>query len=161
MSDGAATDFSWQHDACWRPNDTMALFISSAKFENDLMPEAQGVAPKVDVPARQVWLQTSYRHLNYVKSGSRGNVDVLLNGNILVGWGHSAAYTQYTPDGTSVISNMHFGRFTLFSFRVTNSYRVFQRVFGWKNRVQIPLQLWIDGRCLSVGMVQQKLLVGA
>ncbi|RAH77861.1 hypothetical protein BO86DRAFT_439752 [Aspergillus japonicus CBS 114.51] len=123
--DASSGAVQW-HDARWRVPDMITLFNNSAKAENDRMPEARGIALKADVPAHQVWLQAFYRHPSHRKSGSRGNVDILPSGNVLVGWGHSAAYTEYTADGTTILCSMHFSAFILFSVGLTNSYRIFK-----------------------------------
>jgi hypothetical protein len=46
-------------------------------------------------------------------------------GNVFVGWGHSAAFTEYTPEG-EVVCDVHFGASAYFTFGRIVSYRTFK-----------------------------------
>lgn len=125
LSDGAATKFTWQHDARWRGPNTLTLFDNSANGEEEPTGDSRGALIELDIPARQAKLITSYDHPQRFMSTSQGNVQVLDSGNVFVGWGHSAAYTEYTPEG-DLICDVHFGASAYFTFGRIVSYRVFK-----------------------------------
>ncbi|RAQ42135.1 hypothetical protein AFGD_001130 [Aspergillus flavus] len=126
LSDGEATNFAWQHDARWHANSTLTLFDNAAHSYNDPDNESRGMAIQLDIPSRQAWLLAAYYHPQQMKSVSQGNVQMLDDtGRVLVGWGHSAAYTEFSADG-ELLCNVHFGASAFFSFGRVVSYRAFK-----------------------------------
>ncbi|KAF4983902.1 hypothetical protein FZEAL_778 [Fusarium zealandicum] len=71
LSDGAATDFTWNHHAAWQGNKALPLRGLMINLGIDAMtatPEQDCIAPKK------------------ILSPSQGSVQLLPNGNVLVGW---------------------------------------------------------------------------
>ncbi|GAB1218280.1 hypothetical protein ATERTT37_007534 [Aspergillus terreus] len=136
QSDGAATNFAWQHDARWYANSTLTLFDNAAHSNEDVG-ESRGVVIDLDVPGRQATLRAAYYHPQQMKSVSQGNVQLLEpdGGRALVGWGHSAAYTEYTADG-QLLCDVHFGASAFFTFGRVVSYRTFKD--SWVGYPQNP-----------------------
>lgn len=124
-SNGAATGFEWQHDARWRGPNHITLFNNAAHADSDPHSTSHGALIELDIPARQATLLTSYNHPQELMSTSQGNLQVLETGNVLVGWGHSAAYTEFSPDG-DVLCDVHFGASAYFSFGRIVSYRAWK-----------------------------------
>ncbi|CAG8893441.1 unnamed protein product [Penicillium egyptiacum] len=135
-SDGAATDFSWQHDARWQGPNRLSLFDNAAYNNNNLSAVSRGMMVDLDTEARQATLVQSFDHPHDIMAVSQGNVQVLDTGNVLVGWGHSAAFTEFSPEG-DIVCNVHFGASAFFTFGRVVSYRVFK--FDWVgNPLTIP-----------------------
>ncbi|KAJ5090972.1 hypothetical protein N7532_009656 [Penicillium argentinense] len=124
-SNGVATQFAWQHDARWQSPNTLTLFNNAANGGHDLSAVSQGLLLELDIPARKAKVLTSYDHPQDLMVVSQGNLQVLENGNVLVGWGHSAAFTEFSPDG-ELLCNVHFGASAYFTFGRIVSYRVFK-----------------------------------
>lgn len=124
-SDGAATEFEWQHDARWHGPSQITLFNNAANGDYDLQKVSYGALIELDIPTRQATLLTSYDHPQELMATSQGNLQVLDTGNVLVGWGHSAAYTEFSPEG-EVLCDVHFGASAYFSFGRIVSYRVYK-----------------------------------
>ncbi|KAJ5605439.1 hypothetical protein N7510_008220 [Penicillium lagena] len=122
-SQDAKVEFHWQHDARWRGPNTISLFDNEVKDDSDPTPVSRGMMIEVDAPARQVQLLRTYDHPQALMTPSQGNLQVLDTGNVLVGWGHSAAYTEFTSTG-DVVCDVHFGASAFFSFGRIVSYRV-------------------------------------
>ncbi|KAF3392710.1 hypothetical protein F1880_008788 [Penicillium rolfsii] len=122
-SNGAATGFEWQHDARWHGPNQITLFNNAANGNYDLEKISHGALIELDIPARKATLLTSYNHPQDLMAVSQGNLQVLDTGHVLVGWGHSAAYTEFSEDG-HVLCNVHFGASAYFSFGRVVSYRV-------------------------------------
>ncbi|KAJ5374390.1 hypothetical protein N7517_006396 [Penicillium concentricum] len=135
-SDGAATDFSWQHDARWVGTNRLSLFDNAAHNNDNLSAVSRGMIVELDTEARQATLLQSFEHPHDIMAVSQGNVQVLDTGNVLVGWGHSAAFTEFSPEG-DVVCNVHFGASAFFTFGRVVSYRVFK--FDWiGNPLTVP-----------------------
>ncbi|CAG7978213.1 unnamed protein product [Penicillium nalgiovense] len=135
-SDGAATDFSWQHDARWQGPNRLSLFDNAANNNDNLSAVSRGMIVDLDMEARQATLAQSFDHPHDMMAVSQGNVQVLDTGNVLVGWGHSAAFTEFSPEG-DIVCNVHFGASAFFTFGRVVSYRVFK--FDWVgNPLTIP-----------------------
>ncbi|KAJ5634312.1 hypothetical protein N7528_002154 [Penicillium herquei] len=124
-SNGPATEIAWQHDARWRGPNRITLFnnaVTDVPFASGV---SHGLSLELDVPTRSVKVLTRYDHPQRVMSISQGNLQVLDTGNVLVGWGHTASFTEFTPDG-EVVCNTNFGAAAWFNFGRIVSYRVFK-----------------------------------
>ncbi|KAI9370404.1 ASST-domain-containing protein [Aspergillus egyptiacus] len=137
LSNGTATNFAWQHDARWHaPNSILTLFDNEAHSRDDPSDrESRGMSIYLDTAAREATLMAEYFHPHQMRSVSQGNVQVLDDdsGRVLVGWGHSAAFSEFTSDGR-LTCNVHFGASALFDFGRVVSYRAFKG--DWVGRPQ-------------------------
>lgn len=95
MGDG--TVFGLQHDARRQADGTITLFDDGA----DGVP-SRGIVLRVDEAARSVTLEREYRRPGAGHSGSQGNVDVLADGNVFVGWGSQPFFSEFDPSGKLV-----------------------------------------------------------
>jgi hypothetical protein len=115
---GGAT--AYQHDATLLPNGTISVFDN-------------GGVPMVHTQSRAVILRTNpktatvtevheYEHEPELKAGSQGDVELLPDGDVFVGWGSSPYFSEYTRGGTLVFDGHVSG--------TAQSYRVYR--FPWK-----------------------------
>ncbi|CBF80796.1 hypothetical protein AN8558.2 [Aspergillus nidulans FGSC A4] len=127
LSDGEATSFSWQHDARWHAeSNTLTLFDNAAHAYSDQDLASHGMAIYLDIPKREATLLDAYYHPYNTKSVSQGNVQILdESGRVLVGWGHSAAYSEFSADG-QLLCNVHFGASAYWGFGRVVSYRAYK-----------------------------------
>ncbi|KAJ5731792.1 uncharacterized protein N7483_006300 [Penicillium malachiteum] len=124
--DGSATGISWQHHARWYGNSSITLFDNAVEDNSDPSIESRGLIIDLDIPNRQASLRAAFSHPQGMEVVSLGSVQVLEGSeNIFVGWGHSAAFTEFAPDG-SVLCDMHYGPSAWNTFGRTKSYRVFR-----------------------------------
>ncbi|KAJ5602246.1 hypothetical protein N7510_011780 [Penicillium lagena] len=122
-SEGRATNFAWQHDARWRSDDTITLLDNTAEWFFDPPTESRGLAIVIDIPNRVARVQGEYFHPGSIRTTSQGNMqDLPGSRNVFVGWGHCAAYTEFSPDGR-VLCDAHFGPSTWFTLGNVVSYR--------------------------------------
>lgn len=133
LSNGAATNFSWQHDARWLDDNTLTLFDNTAHSNLDPEASSRGMRIRLDFNDRTAELQVAYHHPQTLKSTSQGNMQVLDTGNVLVEWGHSAAFTEFTPEG-EVVCDVHFGASAYYTFGRVVSYRAHKG--SWVGRPQ-------------------------
>ncbi|KAK8196091.1 hypothetical protein M8818_007243 [Zalaria obscura] len=110
LSDGNATNFAWQHDARWygNSNTVLTVFDNGAADWVDTENATRGLRLELDYDAMTVTLQQDYLSPDGILSESQGSVQPLDNGNVFMGYGNNAAFTEYKHDGT-VVWDVQFG----------------------------------------------------
>ena len=146
LSGGAATNFSWQHHARWHGADTISLFDNAYHdWRDDPEPHSRAMIVNIDRSKMTASLQSQYQHPAHMRSASQGNAQVLPNGNMFVGWGRSAAFSEFAPDG-QMLCDTHFGASAFYSFGPVSSYRVFRE--AWTGRPAEPPSVVLSGRTM-------------
>ncbi|XTI86082.1 hypothetical protein V2W45_1466864 [Cenococcum geophilum] len=104
LSEGRATDFAYQHVARWHDNYTsISLFNNSAQAPNQEENAQFSRAMKVAIDTK-----------NMTATLSQGSMQILPNGDVPVGYGYDAAFTEFAPNGV-MLCDTHLG---LPSYRV-------------------------------------------
>ena len=106
LAAGAATAF--QHDATVQPNGTITVFDNGA--EPLIHKQSRAIVLAVDSSrgTATARLVAQYLHPQPLSSGSQGDVQVLPNGDIFVGWGSSPTSRSSARAGRSCIdAHMH------------------------------------------------------
>jgi hypothetical protein len=115
---GKGTTFAWQHDARRQPDGTITLFDDGASPAVEK--ESRAIRIRLDAKTRTATLVSAYAAGSL--AGSQGNVQVLENGDVLVGFGAVPRITEFAPDGTIVFD-------ATFS-KGDDSYRAYR--FAWR-----------------------------
>lgn len=123
--DGDERLFSWQHHARIYNDSTITLLDNNAYSYLHARTESRGLQLQVDIPNRKVKTLREYRHPQQRMSYSQGNMQVLDSGNMFVGWGNCAAFTEFSADG-QVLCDARFAPAAFFSFQPLSSYRSFR-----------------------------------
>jgi hypothetical protein len=132
LSEGAASNISWQHHARFQKDyDTettraITIFDNSSRGKGALEKPSRGLFIDIDEANMTVSLRQEYWNPLPISSQSQGSVQVLDNGNVLVGYGYNAAWTEFAPDG-EVLCEVHFGSENDFYTGQIMSYRVFKQ----------------------------------
>ncbi|KUI61744.1 hypothetical protein VP1G_08906 [Cytospora mali] len=143
LTGGAATEFSWQHHARWvEEGRTLSFFDNHYHRIGDPRGESGGRVVTLDVENRTAALRAAYNHPHHIRPESQGNMQHLDNGNYLVGWGSSGAFTEFAADG-EVLCDARFGAEAFFEFSPVSSYRVFRG--AWTGRPTYPPSVAIVG----------------
>ena len=91
---GEGTDLYWQHDARWRIlrldlrnrwADYHSVFDNGGTGRGDEETSARGIVLELDYPNMKVTLDKNFLPYNSTISQSQGNVQILVNGNALIG----------------------------------------------------------------------------
>ncbi|KAJ5637448.1 hypothetical protein N7490_007327 [Penicillium lividum] len=123
-SEGQATNFCWQHDARWRGERTLSLFDNTAEQFMDGPTESRGIILDLDTDNRIASLRSEFYHPEGIRATSQGNMQVLTDtGNVLVAWGHCAAFTEFSSDG-EMLCDTHFAPSNWFQLGQAVSYRI-------------------------------------
>jgi len=110
---GSDTNFAWQHDARRQADGSITLFDDEGAPKE--APESRGMVLDVDEVGRSVSLRKAYTHHPGILASSQGNVQVLPNGNVMVGWGSQPNLTEFDAAGNVVLDGTFAG--TLQSYR--------------------------------------------
>lgn len=98
---GRGANFAWQHDAQMQPDGTITMFDNGAgtyKTEN------QSRALRIRLNGQRATLVHAYPHKPSLLSENEGNVQVLPNGNLFVGWGNSPYFSEVRSGGRQLFS---------------------------------------------------------
>jgi hypothetical protein len=88
--------FAWQHDARRQPDGTLTLLDNGATPAVE--PLSRGLILDVDEQAMSAALVRQYTHRK-ILAGSQGNVQMLENGNVFVGWGEAPRVSEFHHSG--------------------------------------------------------------
>jgi Arylsulfotransferase (ASST) len=91
MGDG--TSFGLQHDPRRHADGTLSI------FDDGTTGPSRGIVLDVDEVAMTATLVKEYPHPHGKFAMSQGNMEILPNGNIFVGWGSTGTASEFTTDG--------------------------------------------------------------
>jgi len=97
---GPGTVFAWQHDARLHPGNLLSLFDDGGAPR--VQPQSKALVLSLDVKRMRATLHRRYVHHPPAEAHALGSTQVLPNGNVLVGWGTSPFFSEYTGDGKLV-----------------------------------------------------------
>ncbi|KUL82887.1 hypothetical protein ZTR_09008 [Talaromyces verruculosus] len=130
LSDGGATNISYQHDAHFRDNGTaIALLDNAARGINSsaAAPDdniSRGLYLEVDVEKLVAKVRQSYWSSEGIISISQGSIQVLEDENrVILGYGLLPIWVEFTLDGRP-LCEVHFGPRTGYATRNIISYRL-------------------------------------
>jgi Arylsulfotransferase (ASST)/TAT (twin-arginine translocation) pathway signal sequence len=129
---GPGTRFAFQHDARRLPDGTISIFDNGSLVFEDGIPkaveESRAIVLDLDVDRMRASLVCEYTHPDKQYAHAAGNMQVLPNGNVFVGWGRGLVVSEFDDDGK-----------LLFDFKVSpehKSYRAFR--FPWSGQPSRP-----------------------
>src|SRR5918995_5106882 len=117
---GPGTRTVSQHDARRQRDGTITIFDNGAPPE--VHEQSRGIVVDLDMEGMSATLAREYTHPQKLIATSQGNLQVLPNGNVFVGWGSSPFLSEYAEDGELLFDAEFPGS--------AQSYRAFR--FPWK-----------------------------
>jgi hypothetical protein len=117
---GPGTQSAWQHDARHHADGTITVFDNGARPK--VHDESRGIVIKIDEEKMSATLLREYTLPEKLLTTSQGNVQLLPNTNVLIGWGSAPFISEFSCEGK-----------LLFNARFppdVESYRAFR--FPWK-----------------------------
>lgn len=127
MGDG--TPFSYQHDTRVLDNGEVTLFDNAGTNpEADETTDSRGLVLTLDEEAMTATLAREYIHPTGILATSQGNMQLLPNGNVFIGWGSAPVFSEFTADGELIFN----GRFP----QGGNSYRAYR--MPWRGQPAEP-----------------------
>ncbi|KAG9784725.1 hypothetical protein KCU95_g9258, partial [Aureobasidium melanogenum] len=149
LSGGRATDFAWQHHVSVQANNQLSIFDNAnyQKWHEKLLGGSEisrGMLVQLDVEKMTVELVQEYMNPGSRGTPQQGSMQVLDSGNVLLGWGYHAEFTEYSPDG-EVLCDTHINPSMLFPFGFVHAYRAF-RASTWIGRPNTRPDVYFDPR---------------
>ena len=95
MGEGTRTAF--QHDARRQSDGTLTIFDNGAGPQ--VHPQSRGIVLDLDEDDMTATLVRAYAHPDKLVSTSQGNMQVLPNGNVVIGWGSEPFVSEFSHDG--------------------------------------------------------------
>jgi len=92
---GPGAQFFYQHDARSHPAGTITVFDNGIENTTE---QSRGAVIGIDEDAMKATLVREYTHPDRLFSITQGNVQVLPNGNVFIGWGSSPVISEFTKD---------------------------------------------------------------
>jgi hypothetical protein len=118
---GLETRTDYQHDARYHDNGIITIFDNGRVNKNE---QSRGIVVEIDEDAMSARLVGEYTHPNKILADTQGNVQVLPNGNVFVGWGSEPFFSEFSRDGKLLFD-------ASFSSEL-ESYRAFR--FPWRGQ---------------------------
>jgi hypothetical protein len=130
LSGGKATNFAYQHDARWdEAGKTLTLFDNAVDNENPTLGDTRGLRLQIDQQAMTVAVVTEYVNPRKLRAISQGSCQTLPNGNVLLGYGHLAAFSEFANNG-SLLCDVNYAPESRFGSGDVQAYRVYK--FAWQ-----------------------------
>jgi len=107
---GSGARFSYQHDARRQPDGTITIFDNgNTVFKHGngrprAIEESRGIVLEVDEERMRASLVRDYTHPDKQFAHASGNMQVLPNGNVFIGWGRALAISESSKDGQLLFS---------------------------------------------------------
>ena len=98
----AEARFRWQHDAKQPADRLLTVFDNGYDGVTRTESQSRGVTLELDEGRRVVRLRRAFYRPSGVSASSMGNVQILPDGHVLVGWGSQPYLNEFAPDGTVV-----------------------------------------------------------
>src|SRR5918998_2720589 len=100
---GPGTRFAYQHDARRQPDGTLTIFDNGTTvFDNGIpkaIEESRAIVVELDEEEMRASLVGEYTHPHKQYADAGGNMQVLANGNVFVGWGRALVISEFSRDG--------------------------------------------------------------
>jgi Arylsulfotransferase (ASST) len=93
---GAGVRTALQHDARYNSDGTITIFDNGNVNRVD---QSRGIVLEVDEDKMSATLVGEYTHPDRLLSDTQGNVQVLPNGNVFVGWGSAPFFSEFDHHG--------------------------------------------------------------
>ncbi len=98
---GPGTRFYWQHDARPREDGTLSLFDDGAAPAEEK--QSRGLVLRLDTATMRAAVARQYVHPDPLLAGAMGNVQVLPDGRVFVGWGTEPYFSEFSADGRLLV----------------------------------------------------------
>ena len=102
FSMGPGARFWFQHHVLPQGQDTLSVFDDGGAPPVK-EPQSRAILLNLDSGAMRATLQRSYVHPAGLAAANQGSMQVLADGQVLVGWGNLPYFSQFTADGTLIL----------------------------------------------------------
>jgi hypothetical protein len=97
---GPGAAFAYQHDVRRQRDGTLTVFDNSATEDVQVAPYSRAIRLRLDQRVKTASLVADYVPTERRSSVAMGNVQVLPDGGVFVGWGTAGGWTEFASDGS-------------------------------------------------------------
>ena len=98
---GRGTRFAWQHDAREHAGGTLLSVFDNGGSPR-VRPQSRALVLSLDTRRMEARLHRAYTNRPAMRAHALGSVQLLPNGNALVGWGTEPYFTEYDSAGAAI-----------------------------------------------------------
>lgn len=102
LSKGKALNFGWQHQVRFDDNQNhITMFDNHDRLTGPCGHKCvtRGLELEIDTHAKTARVLHEFYHPRHINTAAQGGMQMLPNGNALLGFGYVPGYVEYTPDG--------------------------------------------------------------
>jgi hypothetical protein len=104
---GPGTRFAYQHDARRQPDGSTTIFdnnggpglFTSNNKGGEVTRQSRSIALELDEDEMSATLVREYTHPKKLQAALEGNMQVLPNDNVFIGWGSVPVFSEFSKDG--------------------------------------------------------------
>ena len=100
---GPGTEFAFQHDGRRQRDGTITLFDNGSTVYRggftQAIEESRAIVLELDEEEMRATLVREYKHPEKQYADAAGNMQVLPNGNVFIGWGRALVFSEFSGDG--------------------------------------------------------------
>jgi Arylsulfotransferase (ASST) len=102
----SGTHTAYQHDATTLANGEISVFDNGAVPK--VHPQSRGLVLALNAATHTASVAAQFEHSPSLSSGSQGNIQQLINGDMFVGWGSEPYFSEYSATGQLLFdAHMH------------------------------------------------------
>jgi Arylsulfotransferase (ASST) len=101
---GPGAHFEWQHDARMQPDGTITVLDNGAGPGPQQEPQSRALRLQLDLKSHRATLVKAYTNSPSLLSSSQGDVQILPDRNVFVGWGTVPNITEFSSSGQQLFS---------------------------------------------------------
>ena len=98
---GPGATFWFQHHVLSQGQDTLSIFDDGGAPPKE--PQSRAILLSLDIGAMRATLRRSYAHPAGLAAANQGSMQVLADGEVIVGWGNLPYFSQFTANGTLIL----------------------------------------------------------
>jgi hypothetical protein len=111
---GPGAQFEWQHDARMQPDGTITLFDNGAGPGPEHESQSRALRLRLNLKTHEATLVKAYTNDPPLLSAGRGDVQILPDGNVFVGWGAVPNITEFSAAGRQLFSVYFHGNLQIY-----------------------------------------------
>jgi hypothetical protein len=104
---GPGTRFAFQHDARRLPDGAISIFDNGTTVFHGSVPEvveeSRAIVLELDEEQMSASLVREYTHPDKQYAHAAGNLQLLPNGNVFIGWGRALHFSEFSHDGGEML----------------------------------------------------------
>jgi len=137
--------FAYQHDVRRQPDGTITLFDNVADSRKN--GKSRGLVLRVDEQSKRVELVKEYIHPDRILSMTQGNMQILSNGHVFIGWGSEPFFSEFDQEGNLLFDAQlptSYDNYRSYRFEWSGEPESAPRIVAQRNRSQDKVTIYVS-----------------